>query len=136
MMNLSKSDETYSRASFDESARKELLQQMKKKRRVLIWIFWGNLAFLLATVIFCFWQVAPILNGNFASFNPSSSIPPEIGFGAIGFSGVLGVFSVFGWVAADLRVKMLIMIGSLEHRMPHRTQSEQSAHPTAGNVKI
>jgi hypothetical protein len=131
-MKLSKSDETYSRASFDESARKELLQQMMKKRRVLIWVFWGNLAFLLAIGIFCFWQAAPILNGNLSSFKPSLSIGPEIGFGAIGFSGVLGVFSVFGWVAADLRVKVLIMNGSLDQRMPHKTQSEQVGSSNGG----
>ncbi len=105
---------------------------MMKKRRVLIWVFWGNLAFLLAVGVFCFWQVAPILNGNFESFNPSLSVRPEIGFGAIGFSGVLGVFSVFGWVAADLRVKLLIMIGSLDQRIQHKTQSEKVGSSNGG----
>ena len=132
IMKLSKTDETYSRASFDESARKVLLQQMMKKRRVLIWVFCGNLAFLFVMVIFCFWRIAPFLNGNFTSFDPSPSIHPEVVFLASGFSGALGVFSVFGWVAADLRVKMLIMIGSFDQRLPHKTQSELVGSPNGG----
>lgn len=125
-MNFSKTDQSFQRASDDELVRKALLQKMKITRSVLVWVFWGNVAFLLATAIFFFWQVAPILNGHFESFNPSFSIRSEFVFGAIGFSGLLGVFSVFGSIAADLRVKMLIMVGSFEQRIPHRTQSEQS----------
>ena len=114
LMNFSRTDETFRRASVDELARKELLQKMKKQRKVLVWVFWGNVAFLLAMAIWCYWQAAPILNGNFESFNPSQLIQPGFIFGAIGFSGALGVFSAFGLAVADLRVKMLIMIGSFD----------------------
>ena len=112
-MIFSKTDEVFRRAGFDEPARKALIQKMMKNRRSLVWVFWLNLVFLMALVIICFWQVAPILNGNYTSFNPSVSMPPGFVFGASGFSGILGVFSIFGSVVADNKVKMLILIDGL-----------------------
>jgi len=131
-MNFSKTDESFGRASIDELARNALLQNLKKSRRILIWVFWANVTFLLATAILCFWQLAPILYGNFESSNPSLSNHPGFVFGAIGFSTLLGLLTVFGLVAADLRVKMLIIIGSHDQRMPDKTQSEQVGSSNGG----
>ncbi len=122
-MNFSKTDEIFVRASLDETAIKALLQKTKKTRRFLVWVFWGNVTFLIAAAIFCFYRVAPILKGDFASFNPSFPIRPEVAMAAIGFSGWLGVCSIIGLVAADHRVKMLILIDGLEGKLRCGTQS-------------
>ena len=126
-MIFSKTDAIFERASLDESARKALIQKLKKTRTVWLCVFCFVVAFLVLAAIFIFSQIAPILRGDYASFDPSLPINRDLAFVIAGLSAVVGVFSIMAAVDADHRIKMLILIDNIERKLEHKIQAEQDS---------
>ena len=123
-MIFSKTDAIFERASRDGAARKALLQKLKRSRRILLSVFGVVVAFLVVAAILVFAQIAPILRGDYAPFDPIFPITHEVTFVVVGLSALIGILSISGAVDADHRVKMLILIDSLDQRSTRRSHAE------------
>ena len=117
-MNFSKSDKLFELASVDSTERRELMKKLKIIRCTLQCAFWVSVSLLpIAEVWHSNSQKASIFSGDFSSVNPFWR----------SFLISLGAFTLLGAAHADHRVKMLILLDSLERNLATKNSAEHGA---------
>jgi len=113
-MIFGKTDTMFENAAVDEAARNALLTKFKRIRSGFVWTFSVIMIFFIAVIVFLFFQLLPILHGDFDSFDPSISIDLNT------FGPLAGVLAFVAWLSpiaagiADNQVKMLILIDRIQ----------------------